>query len=218
LRIDRWSSRTTVFHAKENVVKLTTFFVGTGLALFSGSAALAQQSSHLSAQYVKQATPLLHWPKGLAPRDVDVFVHNEVWINAPANVVWENLIDAKQWPSWYSNSSDMRLSSGAEKLGPGARMLWNTFGFPIDSTVDTFTPDKEIGWSQYAPGFAVHHGWVLVPERGGTLVITEEAQKGAASIKFRLEQPNAMYDGHDWWLSGLKARSEAQASKAASAE
>jgi hypothetical protein len=189
-------------------MKLATFVVGTCLALFSASAALAQQSSHLSAQFLKQATPLMHWPKGLAPRDVDVFVHNEVWIDAPVSAIWENLIDAKQWPTWYSNSSDMRLSGGAKKLGKGVRMLWSTFGFQIDSAVDTFSPYKEIGWSQYAPGFAVHHGWVLIPERGGTLVITEEAQKGAAAIKFRLEQPHAMQDGHDWWLSALKARSE----------
>jgi hypothetical protein len=33
----------------------------------------------------------------------------------------------------------------------------------------------------------------------------------AAAIKFRLEQPNAMYDGHDWWMSALKARSERMA-------
>jgi hypothetical protein len=39
-------------------------------------------------------------------------------------------------------------------------------------------------------------------------VITEESQKGADAIAFRQDQPNAMYDGHDWWLSALKARAE----------
>lgn len=37
---------------------------------------------------------------------------------------------------------------------------------------------------------------------------SEEAQKGDDAIKFRLAQPNAMYDGHDLWMSALKARSE----------
>ena len=83
--------------------------------------------------------------------------------------------------------------------------------FSIRSTVDVFEPDREIGWSGDNPSFKVHHGWVLVPERGGTRVITEETQKGADAIKFRLEQPNAMYDGHDWWMSALKARSERMA-------
>ena len=81
---------------------------------------------------------------------------------------------------------------------------WKTFGFPIESTVDTFTPNREIGWSVHKAGFDVHHAWVLVPENGGVCVITEETQKGADAIAFRLAQPNAMYDGHDWWLSSLK--------------
>ena len=77
--------------------------------------------------------------------------------------------------------------------------------------MDVFEPDREIAWGVHNPSFKVHHAWVLVPERGGTRVITEETQKGADAIKFRLEQPNAMYDGHDWWMSALKARSERMA-------
>jgi hypothetical protein len=77
--------------------------------------------------------------------------------------------------------------------------------------VDVFEPDREIGSSGDNLSFKVHHAWALVPERGGTRVITEETQKGADAIKFRLEQPNAMYDGHDWWMSALKARSERMA-------
>jgi uncharacterized protein YndB with AHSA1/START domain len=189
-------------------MKLTALVISTGLVLISASAALAQQSSRLSAQYLTLATPLIHWPEGLEPRNVDVFVHNEGWINAPAEVVWANLIDAAQWPTWYSNSANVRIADGREKLAQGASFQWTTFGFPIESTVDTFEPSREIGWTVNTPAFRVHHAWVLVPERGGTRVITEEAQKGAEAVKFRLEQPNAMYDGHDWWLSALKSRSE----------
>jgi hypothetical protein len=47
-----------------------------------------------------------------------------------------------------------------------------------------------------------------MPEKGGVRVITEESQKGADAIAFRQAQPNAMYDGHDWRLSALKARAE----------
>jgi uncharacterized protein YndB with AHSA1/START domain len=176
--------------------------------LLAVSPAQAQESGHLSAAYLRQATPLIHWPPGLEPRNVDVFVHNEGWIDAPPDTVWANLIDATQWPSWYSNSSDVRIEGGASKLAKGVSFNWKTFGFAIRSTVDVFEPGREIGWGVYNPSFRVHHAWVLIPERGGTRVITEEAQKGSDAIKFRLEQPNAMYDGHDWWVSALKARSE----------
>jgi uncharacterized protein YndB with AHSA1/START domain len=195
----------------EAVMKTNALVLGAALALLSASAAHAQQSSRLSAVYLRQATPLIHWPKGLEPRNVDVFVHNQGWIDAPPAIVWANLIDASQWASWYSNAADIRIEGGRSKLAKGASFTWKTFGFPIRSTVDAFEPGREIGWSVDNPQFKVHHAWVLVPERGGTRVITEEAQKGADAIKFRLEQPNAMYDGHDWWMSALKARSERMA-------
>jgi uncharacterized protein YndB with AHSA1/START domain len=189
-------------------MKINALVPAASLIWLAASAVHGQASSRLSAEYLRQATPLIHWPRGLAPRDVDVFVHNEGWIDAPPRIVWANLIDATQWPSWYANAADVRIDGGQARLARGVTFHWTTFGFPIASTVDVFEPGREVGWSVDSPTFRVHHAWVLIPERGGTRVITEEAQKGADAIKFRLEQPNAMYDGHDWWMSALKARSE----------
>jgi uncharacterized protein YndB with AHSA1/START domain len=192
-------------------MKRNALILSAGLALLTASAAHAQESGRLSADYLRQATPRINWPQGLEPRNVDVFVHNEGWIDAPPDIVWANLIDAVQWPNWYSNSADIRIEGSQSKLAKGVSFNWTTFGFPIRTTVDVFAPGREIGWDVDNPEFKVHHAWVLVPERGGTHVITEETQKGADAIKFRLEQPNAMYDGHDWWMSALKARSERMA-------
>ena len=115
-----------------------------------------------NADHLKQASPLVHWPPGLEPRNVDVFIHNEGWIDASPDIVWANLIDASQWPSWYSNSADLRIEGGQPQLGMGVSFNWKTFGFPIRSTVDAFDPGREIGWSVDNPVFMVHHGWVLV--------------------------------------------------------
>jgi uncharacterized protein YndB with AHSA1/START domain len=173
----------------ENVMKTNMLVLAAALAALTASTAHAQESGRLSAEYLAQATPLIHWPQGLEPRNVDVFVHNEGWIDAPPDVVWANLIDASQWPSWYSNSFDVRIEGGHSKLAMGVSFTWKTFGFPIQSIVDAFEPGREIGWSGDNPQFRVHHAWVLLPERGGTRVITEEGQKGADAIKFRLAQP-----------------------------
>jgi hypothetical protein len=89
--------------------------------------------------------------KALTPRDVDVFVHNEGWIKAPPEVVWANLIDATAWPSWYSNSADVHLEGGVERLAKGVRFDWRTFGFLITSRVDVLEPNREIGWSVETP-------------------------------------------------------------------
>src|SRR3984957_13794804 len=130
-------------------------FAAAGVALLCVSPASAQESGHLSAEFLKQATPLIHWPKGLEPRNVDVFVHNEGWIDAPPAVVWKNLVDASQWPTWYSNSADVQIEGGHDTLAQGVAFRWKTFGFPIESTVDTFTPNREIGWSVDKAGFDV---------------------------------------------------------------
>jgi len=94
-------------------MKRNALILGAGSALLTASvAAHAQESGHLSADYLKQATPLIHWPQGLEPRNVDVFVHNEGWIDAPPEIVWANLIDATKWPSWKADSpSSPRVSA-----------------------------------------------------------------------------------------------------------
>ena len=97
---------------------MNTLILNTGLALVTASTIHAQESSLLSADYLKQATPLIHWPNGLEPINADVFVHNEGWINASPNIVWGNLIDVLQWPGWYSNSADVHV----EGASPGS--LW----------------------------------------------------------------------------------------------
>jgi len=146
-------------------MKTNALVLGAALGLLAASATQAQQSSHLSAEYLKLATPLIHWPRGLEPRNVDVFVHNEGWIHAPPEVVWANLIDAAQWPSWYSNAANVRIEGGATKLAKGVSFTWTTFGFPIHSTVDIFEPNREIGWNVDTHQFRVHHAWLLLPER-----------------------------------------------------
>ena len=60
-------------------------------------------------------------------------------------------------------------------------------------------------------GFAAETGDLLANARA------KLEKKGADAIAFRLAQPKAMYDGHDWWLSALKARSERTAHPAAPA-
>src|SRR3984957_16494673 len=93
-------------------------FAAAGVALLCVSTASAQESGHLTAEFLKQATPLIHWPKGLEPRNVDVFVHNEGWIDAPLAV-------AVRWPKHCTNA-ETKSSSQAD-----ARATWTPWRRPI---------------------------------------------------------------------------------------
>jgi hypothetical protein len=53
----------------ELVMKRNALILGVGLALLTASTAHAQESSRLSADYLRQATPLIHWPQGLVKHD-----------------------------------------------------------------------------------------------------------------------------------------------------
>jgi hypothetical protein len=174
----------------------------------------AADANELPAKDLSEANSQIHWPKGFDPKEVDAFVHNEIWINAPACVIWTNLVNAGDWPAWYSNSSAMQIGSSDKKtLEAKSTFTWKTFGFPVQSKINEFVPCNRLGWFGSGTGIRAYHTWLIVAKTGGCEVITEEAQVGPSAIEFNIEQPTAMHDGHNWWLTALKYRSEHSGSK-----
>jgi hypothetical protein len=41
----------------------------------------------------------IHWPADADPDRADLFAHNDIVINAPAEVIWDRLIRAAAWPT-----------------------------------------------------------------------------------------------------------------------
>ena len=151
----------------------------------------------------------IHWPKGFDPQAADLFSHNEIVVHAGCGTIFANLTDAESWPSWYSNSKDVKvLNTPDHKLRKNARVSWETFGFHIDSRVHEFEPDSRIGWFGDGNGVHAYHTFFLEKTSEGCHIITEEVVKGPGAIQFREEQPSAMHAGHQLWLTSLKERSE----------
>ena len=139
---------------------------------------------------------------------------SQIFINAPAKIIWSNLVNAKDWPSWYSNSADVQITNADEdRLGPKSQFKWKTFGFPVSSRLNEFVPDIRLGWFGDGTGIHAYHTWLIIEKSNGCEVVTEETQNGPAAVAFNLNQPRAMYDAHDWWLAALKVRSERAAGK-----
>lgn len=153
----------------------------------------------------------IYWPKNLRPETSDAFAHNQIFINAPCSTIWMHLIEAPDWPSWYSNSRNVRIVRGDPKrLGIGSRFLWTTFDTDIDSTIHEFIPNQRIGWYGKGKDVVAYHTWLLYGSAQGCLVVTEEAGKGPGAIEMRVQHPNAMHDGHQLWLESLKRLSESK--------
>jgi len=60
----------------------------------------------------------MKWPKGFEPENSRVYARNEITIAAPPERVWRWLIRAANWPSWYSNSANIRFQNAP---GPDLR-------------------------------------------------------------------------------------------------
>ena len=199
-----------------NPTRTRSLLVAVCLGLFD-LIAMTAQAGDTTEQPIKQlneASDLIHWPEGFSPKQTDAFVHNQIFINAPAKVIWSNLVNAKDWPGWYSNSADVQiLNADEDQLGPKSQFKWKTFGFPVRSRVNEFVPDIRLGWFGDGTGIHAYHTWLIIEKSNGCEVVTEETQNGPAAVAFNRNQPRAMYDAHDWWLAALKVRSERAAGK-----
>jgi hypothetical protein len=151
----------------------------------------------------------IHWPKGFEPEQSDLFAHNEIDIQAGCEIAFSNLVDAEAWPSWYSNSKDVKvLNTPGHRLRKNARISWETFGFHIESRVWEFKSNSRLGWFGEGKDVHAYHTFLLAKVPGGCHVVTEEVVMGPGAIQFREQQPNAMHEGHQLWLTTLKDRSE----------
>ena len=147
--------------------------------------------------------PEINWPEAYRPDATAVHVRNELLIQATPERIWAWLVRATLWPDWYENARDVAIEGGASDLSPGARFHWKTFGLAIASVVGEFVPHQRIGWTGVGTGMDVYHGWLIEPQGGGCLVLTEENQNGLAARAQSVLAPNRMHTHHQIWLESL---------------
>jgi uncharacterized protein YndB with AHSA1/START domain len=150
-----------------------------------------------------QASSSIQWPGRFRPDRAPVHVRNEIDIPASPAQVWPWLIRAPLWPTWYPNSSEVRLVGGATELALGTEFRWRTFGASLRSTVEEFVPPERLAWSARGTGVEVYHAWLITAIPTGCHVLTEESQYGILARLDHLLRPLRMGAGHDDWLRRL---------------
>jgi hypothetical protein len=69
--------------------------------------------------------------------------------------VWSFVSNAPLWPTYYSNSANIRFYDGkGPELEDGVRFYFETFGFPVEAQVLEYVPPAE-----GKPGRLGWHGW-----------------------------------------------------------
>ena len=69
---------------------------------------------------VQHRSAHIHWPADADPDRADLFAHNDIVINAPAEVIWDRLIRAAAWPDWYSNAASVTVNDPGGMLVPAS--------------------------------------------------------------------------------------------------
>ncbi len=169
----------------------------------------------------------INWPAGYIPGFTDNFASNEVIVaGLSAADIWPYLADATRWPSYYTNSANIRFLDGkGPVLAEGTRFYFETFGFPVDAECVEYAAPAEgqpgrVAWHGWAgeegadDRLDVHHAWLVedLPQ-GRVRILTQETQKGKPARDLAATRPNPMINGHQDWLDGLVAAARSGAAK-----
>ncbi len=150
----------------------------------------------------------LPWPAQFNPKTDSVFSYNEIFIEGVTpDKIFEVLISANNWSSFYPNAGDVKIPSG-EKLFPNCEFQWKTFATKQKSKIELYEQDYALGWSAESPGTHAFHRWILEPKGNGTLVITEECQNGMVAWLDRFIMNPGLHAAHQLWLVGISSQSK----------
>lgn len=155
------------------------------------------------------------WPEGFLPGFTENFVSNETIVaGLTAADVWPLLSNALKWPTYYSNSANVRFyDNKGPELAEGVRFYFETFGFPVEAQCNECVSPKNgkpgrIAWHGWAgegdTRLDVHHAWLIEDlSLGRVRILTQETQKGKPAEELAKAKPNPMINGHQDWLDGL---------------
>jgi hypothetical protein len=155
------------------------------------------------------------WPEGFLPGFTENFVSNETIVaGLTAADVWPLLSNALKWPTYYSNSANVRFyDNKGPELAEGVRFYFETFGFPVEAQCNEYVSPKNgkpgrIAWHGWAgegdTRLDVHHAWLIEDlSLGRVRILTQETQKGKPAEELAKAKPNPMINGHQDWLDGL---------------
>lgn len=183
------------------------------LLLFNLSATIhAQNSANKSIKTKKYdpTTNLVVWPDEFNPEKAKWYVYNEIEIAAKPEVVWNILIDAKKWHTFYKGieSPVEYLDTTATTLRKGLAFKMHTMGLHLVPVMKEFVPNERMAWEVRRGNLTAYHAWVIVPTDHGCRLITPEAQNGFLTFLQKVFQPNKLLNLHEHWLEVIKDSAE----------
>lgn len=172
----------------------------------------AQQNPAKSIKTKKydSTTNLVVWPEEFNPKKAKWYVYNEIEINAKPEKVWNVLIDAKKWHTFYKGveSAIEYIDTTATTLRNGLRFKLHTMGLQLEPEIKEFVPNERMAWEVRKGNLTAYHAWVIVPTDKGCRLITPESQNGFLTFLQKIFKPSKLLNLHEHWLEMIKAKAE----------
>lgn len=151
----------------------------------------------------------INWPDEFNPKVSDFYVHNEIEINATPDQVWQLLINAKQWDTWYDGIQNIKFEDPLQTtLAFNSKVFWNSMGQSLNNTIVEFEPFTRLSWQFNESKIQGYHAWIIIPTEKGCKVITDESQNGRLAKLQKIFLPRKLMRQHNKWLKLLKLEAE----------
>ncbi len=161
---------------------------------------------------VENSLPLsqeINWPEDYDPEDSKFFVHNEIDIEASPETVWEILINAVEWETYYEGASEFELAGNSDgKLKSDSEFSWKTMGLDFTSVIKEYEAPNRLAWESIRKDIRGYHAWLILPTPTGSKLITSEAQHGFMTLPQKVFIPKKLKGLHDIWLAEIKTKAE----------
>lgn len=147
----------------------------------------------------------------------ELVVEKSIELDAPAEKIWEQLVDVKSWPEWKPFITKARIA-GYDSLTNGARIKMSLLAggpaaAPLSVTVNAFDKPRYLSWEGGIKGLLhAEHSFCLEEKGGKTRVTTYEKFAGPLLwFMLRLAPREDLEQLHEKWLQAIKARLEPDA-------
>lgn len=178
------------------------------LSLLMISIACASQAQSSSKKYNEEEN-LIGWPADFDPKVSDFYVHNEIEIQASPEIVWQLLIHASEWNSWYDGIQNIKFENPKQViLEKNTEVFWNSMGQALNNRIVEFDPITTLSWEFNEAKIQGYHAWKIIPTENGCRVITDESQTGKLAKLQKVFVPTKLLKQHDIWLQMLKQEAE----------
>jgi uncharacterized protein YndB with AHSA1/START domain len=153
----------------------------------------------------------INWPTQYKPENATFAVSHAIDIKAPPQVVWDIIVNAEAWPSWYQGATNVKVQNVSDgKLKADSAFSWQTMGQDFTSKIMEFNPPYRLSWESRKSTIQGYHAWLIVPSAGGgARLISDESMHGFLASMQSIFLPNKLAGLHEIWLAEIKKKAEA---------